>query len=72
MSRHGHLAHRRENAHTGVGIRPLRGQDERAFGKIHLARQPLHLSRVQSARISENRELVAEQRFACEHIVVKV
>ena len=50
----------------------LGGQDERALGKIHLARQSLHLCRVQSARISEYRQLVAEQRFACEHIVVKV
>jgi hypothetical protein len=72
MAGHRHLDVGRENAHADVGAGALGRQDERALGEVHLAGDPLHAIGIQTPRIGEHRQLVAEQRFACEYVVLEI
>ena len=62
----------REDAHPNVGAGRFGGEDERALGEVHLARDALHLRGVQPARIGEDGELIADEGFTREDVVVKV
>src|SRR6185436_5455107 len=48
------------------------GQDERAFGEIHLLGDRLHLGGRKSARVVEHRELVAFEEGVGEDVVVQI
>lgn len=71
MAGHWHLDRRREDPHAHVGARRFSRQDERALGKIHLARERLHALGREPAAVEEDGELVAGQRLVGEDVVVE-
>ena len=72
VPRHRQLVGWREDAHADVGIRPLGGKDERAFGEVHLARDRLHGRAVQPAGVGNDRELVASCLRRVQELVARL
>jgi hypothetical protein len=67
-----HFAIQTKDANADVDAGSIGGENERALGEVHLARDASHVVGCQSGRIDEDRELVAAERGIAEDIVVKI